>query len=201
MKDGAPHALNQNEKLPGKVSLRAVPLDNGVLSFWVVFYSFVLPMLFLWEFPFICCSFSKCLITPSQFTITFWSYKTKHITGVFGSDYNLTQMNCECKLFLICAWCYRQAVYSGLHGRHDASADTIKVDNLGRRERGAIQTTFIWDWFTGFSTRNKVLEWFMCRCQHKCLVCITSGTGIKPWQDCDVSLRLTVQVESLLETT
>lgn len=172
MKDGAPHALNQNEKLPQKASLREQCLSvMEFCLFELYFIPFVLPMLFLWEFHFVCCSFSKCLITPSQFTITFWSYKTKRITGVFGSDYNLTQMNCECKLFLICAWCYRQVVYSGLHGCHDSSADTIKVDNLGRRERVALQNTFIWDCLTGFSTRYKVLEWFMCRRQHKCLVC------------------------------
>ena len=41
MKDGAPRALSQNEKLPWKASLReqCLSVGNGVLSFRVVFYS------------------------------------------------------------------------------------------------------------------------------------------------------------------
>lgn len=69
MRDGAPHALSQNEKLPWKAVLRerCLSVGDGVLSVRAVFTPFVtlLPMLFLWEFHFVCCSFSRCLITPS----------------------------------------------------------------------------------------------------------------------------------------
>lgn len=69
MREGAPHALGQNEKLPWKAALReqCLPVGEGVLSIRAVFIPFVtlLPVLFLWEFHSVCCAFSRRLITPS----------------------------------------------------------------------------------------------------------------------------------------
>lgn len=45
-----------------------------------------LPVLLLWEFYFASDSFAEGLIVTSEFTITFLSFKTKCVTGVFGTN-------------------------------------------------------------------------------------------------------------------
>lgn len=70
VKDGVPHALSHNKKLPWDASFSESNTSQLVIEFCLFEIYFIpsmmfLLVLFLWEFYFVSCSFSKCLITTS----------------------------------------------------------------------------------------------------------------------------------------